>query len=146
MKDYLIDTNLLLLNLRQDARWQTVYETYSLYSSENYMSVVTLGELYSLALQNNWGNQKLKSLSILSHQFLITDINIIAIIKRYAEIDAFSKGKLQGKSHGLTSRVMGKNDLWIAATASVLDLTLLTTDLDFNHLQNHYLDLALITL
>jgi predicted nucleic acid-binding protein len=31
---------------------------------------------------------------------------------------------------------MGKNDLWIAATATVFQATLLTTDKDFNHLHN----------
>jgi predicted nucleic acid-binding protein len=110
------------------------------------MSVVTLGELRSLALQNDWGNQKQISLSILPQQFIITDINVMSIITRYAEIDAFSRGRLKGKPLGMSSRNMGKNDLWIAATASVLNLTLITTDLDFNHLHNHYIDLELITL
>ena len=41
---------------------------------------------------------------------------------------------------------MGKNDLWIAATASVLDLTLLTTDKDFDHLKDVFLDLAFVDL
>ena len=36
---------------------------------------------------------------------------------------------------------MGKNDLWIAATASVLDLELLTTDSDFDHLSGRYIKL-----
>ena len=35
---------------------------------------------------------------------------------------------------------MGKNDIWIAATASVLDATLLTTDKDFDHLNNEFLN------
>ena len=39
---------------------------------------------------------------------------------------------------------MGKNDLWIAATSSVYDLVLLTTDKDFNHLDGAYLDLEYI--
>jgi predicted nucleic acid-binding protein len=34
---------------------------------------------------------------------------------------------------------MGKNDLWIAATSSVLNATLLTTDGDFDHLNGAYL-------
>ena len=34
---------------------------------------------------------------------------------------------------------MGKNDLWIAATAAVLDATLLTMDKDFNHLNDIFL-------
>ncbi|MET3125260.1 putative nucleic acid-binding protein [Arcicella rosea] len=36
---------------------------------------------------------------------------------------------------------MGKNDLWIAATASLLNLTLVTTDSDFDHLNNYFLQL-----
>lgn len=35
---------------------------------------------------------------------------------------------------GLSARNMGKNDLWIAATALYLDLPLHTTDNDFDHL------------
>ena len=34
---------------------------------------------------------------------------------------------------------MGKNDLWIAATAAFLGTTLVTTDNDFNHLKDEYL-------
>jgi len=39
---------------------------------------------------------------------------------------------------------MGKNDLWIASTASVLKLKLLTTDQDFNHLNKLFVDLELV--
>ncbi|MEM1326730.1 MAG: PIN domain-containing protein [Bacteroidota bacterium] len=41
---------------------------------------------------------------------------------------------------------MGKNDLWIAATASHYDLKLLTTDKDFLHLEDKFIDLAFINL
>jgi len=34
---------------------------------------------------------------------------------------------------------MGKNDLWIAATAHVVDATILTTDKDFDHLASEFL-------
>lgn len=44
----------------------------------------------------------------------------------------------------MTARSMGKNDLWIAATASILSAKLLTTDNDFDHLDGVYLDLAKI--
>jgi len=36
---------------------------------------------------------------------------------------------------------MGKNDLWIAATASVLGIKLLTTDSDFEHLRGLYINI-----
>ena len=39
---------------------------------------------------------------------------------------------------------MGKNDLWIAATASTYNMTLVTTDKDFDHLVNKYLGILYI--
>lgn len=39
---------------------------------------------------------------------------------------------------------MGKNDLFIAATSSVYDLILITTDNDFNHLAPEYIQLEKI--
>ena len=41
---------------------------------------------------------------------------------------------------------MGKNDLWIAAAASVYDLTLITTDKDFDHLNGVFLDVIYVDL
>jgi predicted nucleic acid-binding protein len=41
---------------------------------------------------------------------------------------------------------MGKNDLWIAATAAAADLRLITTDKDFNHLKDVFVDLVEIEL
>ena len=35
---------------------------------------------------------------------------------------------------------MGKNDLWIAATAALLGLKLVTTDADFNHLHQIFIE------
>ncbi len=66
------------------------------------------------------------------------------MIKRYGEIDAFSQGKLVNLPLGMTARNMGKNDLWIASTASLLNATLITTDKDFQHLDKVYLDLILV--
>jgi tRNA(fMet)-specific endonuclease VapC len=74
-------------------------------------------------------------------KFPIADINSLSIIQRYAEIEAFSQDKLPQLPLGLTARNMTKNDLWIAATASVLDMTLLTTDQDFRHLDGTFLTL-----
>ena len=36
-------------------------------------------------------------------------------------------------------RIMGKNDLWIAATAMATGAELITTDKDFSHLDGHFL-------
>jgi len=106
------------------------------------VSVVSLGEIQSLALQNNWGEQRMKLLAEISKQYLIADINSADVIQRYAEIDAFSQGKLSGRPLGMSARNMTKNDLWIAAVASVLNATLITTDGDFDHLDSIFLKLA----
>ena len=39
---------------------------------------------------------------------------------------------------------MGKNDLWIASTAALLGLTLVSTDADFDHLNGVFFDIRKI--
>lgn len=144
MKHYLLDTNIVLLGIRAEKDWAAVRRTFGLDQSANFISVVTLGELWSLSFQNNWGTRRIAEMEKLLPQFVLADINVESIIRRYAEIDAYSQGKLIGKPLNVTSRNMGKNDLWIAATASVLNLTLLTTDRDFEHLAPEFLNLQRI--
>jgi predicted nucleic acid-binding protein len=53
MKTYLYDTNILLYAIRNDKHWQFIRETLDLDDyKDNVMSVVSWGELYSLAQQN----------------------------------------------------------------------------------------------
>ena len=143
MRKFIIDTNILLLYIRSDWRWNVICERFGLKNQEvrNFIAAVNLGELYSLALQNNWGQTRFDALSNFRTEFIVIDINIDSIIKRYAEIDAFSQGKLKKLPSNLSARNMGKNDLWIAATASLYNLTLLTADSDFTHLETLFLDL-----
>ncbi len=47
---------------------------------------------------------------------------------------------------GLSARTMGKNDLWIAATAFVYDAALITTDNDFDHLHSVFLTIIKVPL
>ena len=89
--------------------------------------------------KNKWGNKKISQLERLVDKFMVADINVEEIIERYAEIDAFSQGKLENRKSKFTARNMGKNDLWIAATASYLDVEFITTDKDFEHLNGEYL-------
>lgn len=145
--NYLLDTGILLIFIRRSPLAQDINKLFKPLSSTNIpiISVVNIGEIKSLAIRNGWGKQKMLRLEEFLHQFLIADINVESVIQRYAEIDAFSQGKLPGKPLGLSSRNMGKNDLWVAATASVLQATLLTTDHDFDHLANFFLNVETIT-
>lgn len=143
--EILLDTNILLYYLR-DERNIIAYidHNYKIFANGNVpiISIVSIGELKSLALRNNWGNHRLNYLETFLSQFLKADINAVEIFEKYAEIDTFSQGK--GKrliEKGISARNMGKNDIWIAATASVLGIPLLTTDKDFIHLDDEFIKL-----
>jgi tRNA(fMet)-specific endonuclease VapC len=145
MKTYLYDTNILVYAIRNEKHWQFISETAQLdITQDNVMSVVSWGELYSLARQNKWGIKRFDLIDRLDEVFIIADIFEMEIIQAYADIDAYSRGKLDGRPLGTSARTMGKNDLWIAATASVLGITLLTTDGDFDHLNGVFLDIEKI--
>lgn len=142
MKPYLLDTNILLFYFRQDPKWAYINAQFNLQTlSDNVISVVSWGELYALALRNGWGEGRIKTLNRLSSFFIVADIYEENILQKYGEIDAYSQGKLSTNPlpQGISARNMGKNDLWIAATAHVLDIPLLTSDNDFDHLNNIYL-------
>lgn len=139
--NYLLDTNILLIYLRNAQVSTKIENDYNFFNSQNNLaiSVVTVGEIKSIAKQQNYGSSKTKILNRLLSNLPIIDINIKGIIERYAEIDVYSQGKT-GQVN-FSARNMGKNDLWIAATSSFYDLVLVTTDNDFQHLDKSYLSL-----
>jgi tRNA(fMet)-specific endonuclease VapC len=107
------------------------------------LSAVTKAELQSLALQHQWGNTRKSFIDYFIKSAMVVDINHTdnQLISAYAEIDTYSKGKgqdPQGNRKPGSANKMGKNDLWIAATALVLDAILLTADGDFDHLVNTF--------
>lgn len=146
--NYLIDTNILVIYVRDTDLTRRLEENLRLLTGRNNLviSVVSIGEIKSIAKQNRWGEKRVRRLIEILSQFLIADINVEDIIESYSEIDTYSQGKLEGKATSFTSRNMGKNDLWIAATASTLNLELITTDKDFDHLNEDYLQLKRIDL
>jgi tRNA(fMet)-specific endonuclease VapC len=144
----MLDTNLVLTYLRNNEQAKSIEEDLQLLSGRHNLifSVVSVGELKSIAKRNRWENRRVKDMLEVLSDFLIADINNDYVIEKYAEIDTFSQCKLIGSNVNFTARNMGKNDLWIAATASVLDVPLITTDKDFEHLRDNYLKLHLINL
>ncbi len=130
---YLLDTNVLLALVRGKTLGEAIDSRFGLRSAINrsMICVVTAGEMLSLAHQFAWGRTKRDELQAILDEVVWIDINHPDIIDAYAEIDFASR------SQGLK---MGKNDVWIAATAKVSKTTLLTTDQDFDHLQTTYLD------
>lgn len=146
--DYLLDTNILLIYARGNNLTEKIEKDLKLLTGDNQLviSIVSVGEIKSLAIKNNWGKSKIRKLGQLLNEFIIADINVEKITDRYAEIDAYSQGKLPKKKGRFSSRNMGKNDLWIAATGSVLQIVVVTTDGDFDHLAEEYIKLKKVSI
>ena len=145
--NYLFDTNVLLKYLREDTFKDKLEAEFDMANPENrnLISIVTVGELMSLSLRNKWGARRIRKLNFIIKKFIIVDIRYMTLVNKYAEIDAFSQGKLKDKSLNTSSRNMGKNDLWIAATASLINARLITYDKDFDHLDKVFVDVILMT-
>ncbi len=143
---YLFDSNIVLHYVRQSDLMRNIEQNFDPFGigNEAWLCVVSKGELRSIAIQNQWGKTRRQRLEELLGDFYPADIFSEETIDCYAEIDAFSQNKLPGKPLNMTSRNMGKNDLWIAAVAHILGASLLTSDTDFDHLDGIYLDLLKI--
>lgn len=124
---YLLDTDILVHLIRGKIVGQTIDAHFGLRTSLNrcIISVVTVGEMYSLIRKWAWGPTKTAEMQRLLGQLVWVDINHPDILNSYGELDDASNR---------AGRSMGKNDVWIAATTKVAGMTLLTTDGDFDHL------------
>ena len=122
---YLLDTNILVHSVRDDSIWESIQERYQLLLIEPspIISITTSGELRSLAMQFHWGNAKLERMEFLLGYFTEIPIESQNLVRTYSMIDAYLLERGQQ---------LGKNDLWIAATAANLQATLITTDRDFD--------------
>ncbi len=142
MRRYLLDTGVLVHYVRQSPLYHTIESNENLTGADciPFISVVTMGEILSFALQRNWGQAKLKILNDLFRKLVVLDINSTdeKLLETYAEIDAYSKNQLSKDKSG-RSIAMGKNDLWIASTSKLANATLLTIDSDFDHLNGKYI-------
>lgn len=132
----LFDTNIIIGILRAKDRIGLI----NFLNSENeniYISVVSEAEAKSLSIRNSWGTARQKLLDNFLTQVNLVEINQL-FVPAYTEIDTFSQKSNPGfhKYDFNTPRNMGKNDLWIASVAALFDLTLVTTDSDFDHLHN----------
>jgi len=139
---YLIDTNIIVHFVRDSHLYDTVEQGLELFTRPNrvLISEVSVGEIYSLSKRNRWGQRKMERLDSFLSRVGLIDISTEGIHEAYATIDAYSQSHHPTLSlpQGMTARNMGKNDVWIAATAHILRATLVTTDKDFDHLQHFF--------
>ena len=127
----LLDTNILLIYARDGEPSRRLDQQLGLQAgrAQGIISVITVGEANAFAMKRNWGEKRRERLMEMMRSKLIpVDINRAEIFAAYAEIDYFSEKLAK------PARPMGQNDMWIAATAHVLQIELVTTDKDFDHL------------
>ncbi|MEZ0610695.1 type II toxin-antitoxin system VapC family toxin [Fibrella sp. WM1] len=74
---YLLDTNIIILNLQKKPLAYQIRDELGLSSDTNdvYLSVVSIGEIRSLGLQNKWGDTRLAALETYLSRFITLDIN-----------------------------------------------------------------------
>ena len=141
--NFLWDTNILVHYIRRSQTWEKLNRENQFFHTDNrvFISIVSVGEIYSLALQRNWQTAKMLQLKDVLEKLTPLPIARQSFIAAYAKIDAFSQGKLAGSPlpEGMSARNMGKNDLWIAATAHEINATLVSTDQDFLHLEGKFI-------
>ena len=126
------DTNIIVHYIRDDAVKHFVEKGYKLLLTDKVplTNWVIEAETRSIASGNSWGVRKNDQLRFLFSTFRRISIENSDTLDAYVAIDPFSR------ANGIT---MGKNDLWIAATASITGAVLLTMDRDFDHLDPAFL-------
>lgn len=150
MRQIIFDTNILIHLVRSNPKDNIVNNLLDfidkLPNPVVVISVVSIAEVKSFSISNGWGLEKIRKLQTLMDDFVNFDIEHMehSLIEAYIDIDTYSKRKKLSPLGSLMPQSaikMGKNDLWIAATAKVLNATLVTCDKDFDHLHDVYIDL-----
>jgi tRNA(fMet)-specific endonuclease VapC len=134
----LLDTNIVLHLARGDTVGRRIDAEHDLRGRKErpLVSVVTAGELDSIVRKWNWGQKKRQHVQELLLELVLVPVTQGRIVTAYGEIDHFTENVQK------PARPMGKNDLWIAATAHVTGAALLTSDGDFDHLAPRFFRLV----
>ncbi len=111
MKRFLLDTGVLVHYARKSTLYKQIEAEQGLSQPDtlSMISVVTIAEIISFGIQHNWGQQKIQDVENLFKKIITIDINTgdNALIRAYANFDAYSKNKLSGSPLG-SSITMGK--------------------------------------
>lgn len=119
---YLLDTNVVLFATRQGSRQAESIEAQLGLRASGFrpaLCEVSVGEL--LAFASGWGEPRRKLLHA------VIDEHVVLPIGRREIHEAWAALKSHAKAHGLPIQ-HDHNDLWIAATARVAGLTVMSTD------------------
>ena len=84
----LLDTN-VLIHLIKDPSLRLLTNIINPDEKRLIVSIASIGELKSVALQNNWGEKKIQAMDSVLEKVSIVEINE-SLANTYAQIDAFS--------------------------------------------------------
>lgn len=131
-KGWLLDTGILVHLARESSLGRHLIDHHQLRARSDVplVSCVSVGELMALERRLAWGPQKVERMREILAELIVVDINSEPVMQAYAEIDFWCRQN---------GRSLGKNDLWIAATANVTEALLVTTDKDFDPLHERFL-------
>lgn len=94
MRYFVLDTNFILIHLRDSTQLQPVFELYRLREDDAMLlvSVVTIAELLSLAQRRQWGDARKHILNSFLQEIFPVDIHHgdHRLLTAYASIDSFS--------------------------------------------------------
>lgn len=130
---HLLDTNVVVQYIRGNDLSRLIESRFNLLhrTQPPLISVVSIGELESLARQWNWGPRKRRELEDMLRGLVVVDISSSEVLTAYGEISAWTRE---------TGNTMGQqNDIWIAATARAAQANLITTDRDFEALHPEFI-------
>ena len=144
---YLLDTSAIMHFIKGDAVFKYLTQTLDILNTENQLSIsiVTHAELRSIMNREPLDRKKQIHYDMIFPLCKVIPIDE-NIVSTYVEIDTFSYGLHTTKVLEEPVEKMGKNDLWIAATAHALDMQLITIDSDFNHLDGEFIKLILLSI
>lgn len=134
-----LDTN-IILHIARDKSGERLIRLVNPDDAIIYVSFATVAEIESIAFRQRWSPAKRNRLEQFLDNVRIIEISYL-LLSTYIELDAYSQRQHPDFTAYpfTTPRNMGKHDLWIGSTASVLNLTLVTTDADFDHLDGSFL-------
>lgn len=144
--NYILDTNVIIALVRGNDLGKKIIEEIKPYSALNkvFLSIVTVAELQVFSAVHNWGQAKMELLyGYFDNSFSIS-IDNDTLLLRYLDIELYNHNRHPGFPRAGSHYKMGKNDIWIAATAIATDSTLITTDRDFEHLNNLFLPIIFV--
>lgn len=142
MRKFVLDTSILLHYVRQSKLAQEVERELNLLSKDAIPMIasVSIGEMEGFVQRQQWGQPKINRLKKLVEKTIVIDIAGAddQLMNAYATLWNYSKNALPGDKLGKSIGI-GQNDVWIAALAHTAKAALVTTDGDFDHLNEKWI-------